>query len=300
LSGATVRASIPEDIEGIRAVMEASRAADRIPGFTRADIERHLVRIVPDPTGTIVVATDDGIVAYCTPNHDDLTVHPAHRRRGHGRRLLPATLAMLRGRGQADLQLYVPPHLPASVAFAEALGFCYRSSLWRFELAEGDVVPPARFPEDVLTRPFDAARDGDIDVWVAFMLATFEGHPTAMTWTPAVIAHVNASPDFDPTGILIVSPESDPERPIAFTRIELFPEADAITGAVGLIGVLPEWRGRGLGRELLRWGVAELRRRGAGRVELSVEAANERATTLYRAHGFEPAIEWPHWVLPTG
>jgi ribosomal protein S18 acetylase RimI-like enzyme len=62
--------------------------------------------------------------------------------------------------------------------------------------------------------------------------------------------------------------------------------------------VLPAWRGRGLGRELLRWGVTELRGRGAGPIELSVEAQNERATGLYRAHGFEPAIEWPHWVLP--
>jgi ribosomal protein S18 acetylase RimI-like enzyme len=29
-----------------------------------------------------------------------------------------------------------------------------------------------------------------------------------------------------------------------------------------------------------------------------VEARNERATNLYRRHGFAPAIEWPHWVLP--
>lgn len=32
-------------------------------------------------------------------------------------------------------------------------------------------------------------------------------------------------------------------------------------------------------------------------IELSVEAANERATALYRAHDLEPAIEWSHWVL---
>ncbi len=69
-------------------------------------------------------------------------------------------------------------------------------------------------------------------------------------------------------------------------------------GEVGLIGVLPAWRGRGLGREALRWGVNELRGRGAGRIVLAVEAANERATRLYRSHGFEPMIEWPHWELP--
>jgi ribosomal protein S18 acetylase RimI-like enzyme len=64
-----------------------------------------------------------------------------------------------------------------------------------------------------------------------------------------------------------------------------------------MVGVLPAWRGRGLGRELLRWSVEYLRGRGAGLIELSVEAANDRATELYRKHGFVPTIEWPHWAL---
>jgi mycothiol synthase len=187
------------------------------------------------------------------------------------------------------------------VAFAGALGFRYRSSLWQFQLIPDRAVPAPRFPIDVVTRRFDPAVDTDIEAWVAFMLAAFEGHPTRMTWTPEVIAHVNASPEFDPSGILLVAAADEPEHPVAFARIEQFTDdAGMTTGDVGLIGVLPAWRGRGLGRELLRWGVTELRARGAGLVELSVEAANERATTLYRAHGFEPAIEWPHWVLPAG
>jgi hypothetical protein len=33
-------------------------------------------------------------------------------------------------------------------------------------------------------------------------------------------------------------------------------------------------------------------------VELAVEAANDRALGLYLRNGFEPAVEWPHWVLP--
>jgi ribosomal protein S18 acetylase RimI-like enzyme len=68
-------------------------------------------------------------------------------------------------------------------------------------------------------------------------------------------------------------------------------------GYVTMIGVLPTWRGRGLGRELLRWSVGYLRDRGAQLIELSVEAANDRATELYRRHGFVPTIEWPNWTL---
>lgn len=297
--GVEVRGLQAGDEVGVREVMEAALPVDRIPGYTRYDIDRTIVRMVPDPGGTVVALEDGRIVGYCVLLADDLTVHPGFRRRGHGRRLLQAAGEVARRRGREALQLYVPPHLPGSVAFAMAVGLGYRSSLWRFELPADRPVPPPAFPPGVTTRPFEAAREGNVESWVDFMLAAFEGHPTPMTWTPAVIAHVNASPDFDPTGILIVAAADAPDERIAFARVETsVDDAGVLTGDIGLIGVLPGWRRHGLGRELLRWAVTELRRRGATVVELSVEATNERATALYRAHGFEPAIEWPHWILP--
>ena len=47
------------------------------------------------------------------------------------------------------------------------------------------------------------------------------------------------------------------------------------------------YRGQGVGGELLRRAIAEARRRGLGRLSLSVEAANP-AVHLYRAVGFRP------------
>ena len=288
------------DEPALRAIMEASLALDDVPGFAASDIERALVRIVPDPDGTVVALEAGRVVGYCTPHHDDLTVHPAFRRRGHGRRLVPAAMDAVRRRGLDDhLQLYVPPHLPGSVAFAEAMGFRYRSSLWQFELPAGLAVPPAGFPASVVSRAFDPTLDADLGAWLRFILAAFEGHPTQMTWTLPMIEHIHRAPDFDPSAILILSPADAPEAPIAFALVRLDePEPGVRRGEISLIGVLPAWRGRGLGRELLRWGVTEVRRRGAGAVELAVEARNEPATHLYRRHGFEPVIEWPHWVLP--
>jgi mycothiol synthase len=295
-----VRTFRADDVAGVRDVMEASFEVDHFPGFTRFDIDRALLRLVPDPDGTVVAVEEGRVVGYCTPVRDDLTVHPAFRRRGHGRRLVPAALDLVQRRGRDELQLYVPQHIPGSVAFAETMGFRYRSSLWLFTLPPKCAVPAPAFPDDVVTRSWDPARDTDLDAWVGFMHAAFEGHPTEMSFSPSVIAHVHQEPDFDPGTIRIVSAVDQPDDPIAFARLEL--RADdggrAPIGDVGLIGVLPAWRGRGLGRALLRWGVTELRRRGAGPIELSVEAANERATNLYRAHGFEPSVEWPHWVLP--
>ncbi len=280
--------------------MEASLAVDAIPGFVRSDIDRALLRIPPDPQGTVVAIEDGRVVGYCTTRRDDLTVHPDDRRRGHGRALVAEALVVALG-GHGHLTLYVPSHLEGSRHFAEVLGFSYHSSLWQFQLDPLARVPRPAFAAGFVLRRFDPARDTDLAEWVAFMHAAFAGHPTPMSWTTEIASHVHAAADFDPTGILIVSPAEAPERPVAFARIALDPgEASKRAGVVGLIGVLPAWRRRGLGRELLRWGVTELRDRGAGRIDLSVEADNDGATVLYRAHGFVPVIEWPHWRLATG
>lgn len=299
--GDLVRTFEPGDEAGVRDVMEAAFPVDRMPGIAHSEIERFIRRIVADPEGTVVALEGGRVVGYCTPRHDDLTVHPEYRRRGHGRRLVPAALEIERGRGHDELRLHVPLHLPGSIAFARAVGLRYRSSLWLFRLAADRTVPPPTFPDDVVVRPWDVERDSDFEAWAAFLTASFEGHPTPLHPKPSVIAAVHADPAFDPTEILLVSPTADPSTVIAFARVEMVTDDQtAPIGEVGLIGVLPAWRGRGLGRELLRWGVTELRRRGARPIELAVEAANERATRLYRGHGFEPAVEWPHWVLPVG
>ena len=294
----TVRPMRPADEPRVRQIMEASLTTDAIPGFTWRDAERQLARMLPDPDGTLVACEDELVVGYCVPRLDDLTVHPTHRRRGHGRRLVAAALQLVRRRDELPLNLYVPSHLEASRRFAEALGFRYRSSVWRFELPPASSVPPPDFPPMVVVRNW--APDEDVESWVAFMVVSFQGHPSAISPTPEVVRAVNERPDFDPNGILILSPATESDRKIGFARVELLPadrDGDPPIGYVTMIGVLPTWRGRGLGRELLRWSVGYLRDRGARLIELSVEAANDRATELYRRHGFVPTIEWPNWTL---
>jgi mycothiol synthase len=179
------------------------------------------------------------------------------------------------------------------------MGMAYRSSMWLMYLAPGtDVAGPA-FSADVVARAF-----GDwlpLQEFVDLINAAFVDHPSPLSWSLAQIEYAHGRPDFDPTTIMLVSPTDRPAEPIAFARIAVGPPEKgqlAPVGEIRLVGVLPQWRGRGLGRELLRWGVAQLRARGAGRIQLSVEAENELALGLYRRTGFEPAVEWPHWTYP--
>jgi ribosomal protein S18 acetylase RimI-like enzyme len=56
-------------------------------------------------------------------------------------------------------------------------------------------------------------------------------------------------------------------------------------GRLGM-GLLPAYRGRGLGGALLQAALRASAHAGVTRVELEVDASNERAVALYRAAGF--------------
>jgi len=66
------------------------------------------------------------------------------------------------------------------------------------------------------------------------------------------------------------------------------PASRAVSAHVGdlFMGLLPEWRGRGLGERLLHDAISASDRFGFLRVELGVFATNAAAVALYRKVGF--------------
>ncbi len=57
-------------------------------------------------------------------------------------------------------------------------------------------------------------------------------------------------------------------------------------GSIQNIGILPGWRGRGLGEALLLQALHGFRHAGLGRARLEVTAQNDTAIRLYRRLGF--------------
>lgn len=69
---------------------------------------------------------------------------------------------------------------------------------------------------------------------------------------------------------------------------DIFPDwaaAVAHRGHVGM-GLLPAWRGQGIGRRLLQACLDKARRRGLTRIELEARIDNHRAIALYERLGF--------------
>jgi mycothiol synthase len=277
-------------------VVDAALPVDRIPGIDRAGMIRAVDRMAGDPGGVVVALEGDRIVGYCAPRFDDLTVHPEFRRRGHGRRLIEAAVEIAHSRGQDSVTVYGSTYDPAGAGFIAALGGTYESSSWLCELTSDTPAEPAAFPPDVAVRAY---RDpADMAAYIEVASASFADHPTPMEFTETMIARSHSLAEFDPESILLVVPADDPGALVAWTKARRFETDDgASRGSIDFIGVLPAWRRRGLGRELLRWGIERLRASGAGVIELNVTASNERALELYRRAGFEPVVEWPHYAF---
>lgn len=290
------------DRPAIEAFLRTSFEQGDLPGRQWYDIVRSLDAMPGSPEDTIVGTMSGTIVGYVTPHQQELVVHPDFRRQGVGTRLVEAGLAHARRDVQPALTLAPPPGNAGAEAFATRLGFTYDSSLWQLRLPPGRAVDRPAFPPSVIARPFTP--DVDIGRYVGMINSAFVDHASPIVVTIDAVAAAHSRPEFAPDNICLLSAATDPDTPIGFcrTRVDIDDDGRRV-GEVSLIGILAPWRGQGLGRELLKWGVHHLRELDVDELTLHVEAKNDRALGLYERTGFVRSQEWPRWsrpVPPTG
>jgi ribosomal-protein-alanine N-acetyltransferase len=88
----------------------------------------------------------------------------------------------------------------------------------------------------------------------------------------------------NPDGATWIAEEAG--RMAGFAIVEWETEASGVLAYIQTIEVAPDWRGRGVGGELLRCMEASARGAGALAIWLHVDAENAVAIRLYRAHGY--------------
>jgi ribosomal protein S18 acetylase RimI-like enzyme len=209
-----------------------------------------------------------------------LLVHPAHRRRGVGRRLLGRPAAVCRRRGAAELLLTVDERSAGGQAFAEAVGGRYRSSEYRMELER---VPEERpWPTPVRLRP---ATPADAVAFAHVEVAAF-GEPDAAARARGVEAGMR-----EPHHRYTLAELEG--RPIGTLRVSAYAGTVYLTA----FGVLPERQGQGFGRQLLTRTVRGLAAEGWSPIRIEVDTENRAALGLYRSCGFRELAGYAYYAL---
>jgi mycothiol synthase len=222
--------------------------------------------------------------------------------------------------GRAVLGLDVAPHLAGSplegkllrrgVQRARELGarvghLCLGSSSPRRALVEREGFTLARvycdlvWREEALPSPgplppgfsLRAFQPGDAPALTAVQNAAFADGWGFCPNTVAQIEYRTGRSDTAHRGIFLMYHPDAPGQSVGYCWTFQTPVAERTRGVIGMIGVVPEYRGRGLSRPLLLAGMAYLRSAGVYDIGLHVDQTNAPARRLYDAVGFRKTGE---------
>lgn len=235
----------------------------------------------------ITAETDGRPVGFASASPGDvpeigMAVHPALRRRGIGRLLLDAVRDELVSRGHGEALLVAEGRSASGVSFLDAVGAGYAFSEFRLERKGGErpLVAIPGFSARV-------ASQADRDLLVDLLARSFGDAP-------------------EEAAQVIDAGLRETERHFAIAALDGMPIGCVRLGAwegigdITALGIVPEYRGRGLGRALLLSTVAELMDRGLNPIALEVETANLNALGLYQSCGFTVTNEFRYYRFPLG
>ncbi|MGO1622796.1 mycothiol synthase [Flaviflexus sp.] len=206
---------------------------------------------------------DDVIVAFAVMGKEgsELAVHPDYRRQGAGRQLVEHVSQTVK-----PMRLWSHGNLPAAAALAASLRLAVVRELRQLSRDIGDAQRPIG-RDDVVLRPYT---DADADALVRVNARAFASHPEQGAMT---------AEDIPASGGEISVAEAEGEI-VGYVWIQRDP------AELYVLGIDPDWQGKGLGGWLTAHCLADLREGGADSVMLYVEGDNTSALVTYERAGF--------------
>jgi len=204
-------------------------------------------------------------------------VHPAHRRAGHGTRLVQAVL----DKAGPKLRIWSHGDHPGAVRIAVRQHLDRVRELLKMRLARDVDLPATSWPEGIAVRTFVPGQDED--ELVAVNGRAFDWHPEQSQLTADEVRATEREGWFDPAGFFLATKG---DAIVGFHWTKTHP---GDVGEVYVVGVDPAAQGGGLGRALTLAGLHHLRDKGLGDTILYVESDNAPAVAVYRRLGFTVA-----------
>ncbi len=298
---ATIRTYTPHDLGTLQALVEAEGIAEQYDKFAGPGGAERMLADTWAPAAGVRLAFVDGEVAgfayaILLPGPPSPWavlrggVLPKFRRQGIGRALHDEVVAWL-GTGQPLRELAMSAWQPDSGAegLAASLGYQHDRWLWRMDRPRGPLPEPV-WPAGVSVRTLDGS-DAMLADWNDAYNDSFAEHHRYVASPLEHVHELANAPGFRADGVLLAYRDG---QVAGFCRNELH----ATRGEVGTLGTMRAARGIGLGRALLRWGVAWLQRENTLPVTLLVDGGNEGALALYKSEGFVVTRTRRTWARP--
>ena len=262
----------------------------------------------------VVIAPDGQIVGYMevwdlfdphTRINSWIKVHPEHQKRGVESALLcfaedkARQSAIPRAPAEARVSLigWVNDREPVTNAAYARAGFNLVRHSYHMHIELTAAPPPPVWPQGITLRSFVPGQDEATVAWVdreafrdhwGFVERPFEDDVN-------LVRHWMQGPDFDPAVwfMALARDEQGGERCVGISLNRTQADGDPEMGWIGSLGVLREYRHRGLATALLRHSFGEFYRRGKQRVGLGVDAQNlTGALRLYERVGMHVARKY--------
>jgi ribosomal protein S18 acetylase RimI-like enzyme len=298
-------------------IAESSRAAVGEDDVTVDEVRERLQQSELDPPRYTVLVSDEGArpVGFAQLEDEppeqadvDVYVHPGlgddvyHRL---GRWLALSVLGRLEAvcveSGRSGVRVAAGCYRAETrlVEVLRAAGFAHHRVFWRMriELTDGG-VPVAWLPPSVTIRRVDVSEPAELQVVHRLDTETFREHVGVVEHSfEEFLRHTVDRVHFDPLLWWVAESQG---RAVGFLMADNR-RADVGGGWVRALGVLREFRGRGVGRALLAEAFAEFRRRGLSHAMLAVDSQNSTgATALYESVGMAQAavVDWYTVTVP--
>ncbi len=204
---------------------------------------------------------------------------PKFRRQGVFRALLSAVQEEVQARGAKSLLLVNYRASQSGTAAARALGLLYASSEYRME-AEASTLPPL---------PMSRVQLVQVDAGTLPALA----HLTAQSFGGGGTSFEALAQRLQQEGVRYFLAEADG---VQVGQIGVADTGDSIY--IRGVGILPEHRRRGYGRQLLAATVGRMLTEGQTSFTLDVATDNPQALSLYQSCGFRETMVYDYYNVP--
>ena len=208
-------------------------------------------------------------------------VHPEFRRRGIFTQLVRVAEALCREAGIGRLLFIVDHHSGSGKVFVEALQ-TQQIEMYEHKMTLDKLILPGAFETELV---FRQAQPDEVLVLQRLMAVAFDlSEEDAADWYKAENLE---APDARYYLALL--------NDVYIGKIDVsLSEYEAL---IYNFGILPQYRGRGFGRQMLARTIQELLATGQQRITLEVETANKNALGLYKSCGFKESSRYDYYAF---